>query len=267
MFNNSLNFNGEDFDVAFKKACESLVSQPEYNPRSQKTRELIDATMIIEDPMKCVLSNPNRKLSIDYLKAEFDWYISGSLYIDDIKNHASMWEKISDNDGKVNSNYGYFVFKQKPKKYNGSQFKWCLSQLIGDENTRQAIINFNQIEHKHLDNKDFVCTISIQFFIRDNKLHSKVNMRSCDIIYGASFDIPWFAFVQYTMLQFLKRYYPSLTIGKLIHNSASLHIYDRHYKMLDSIINDHNYYESKNLNEIFDLERMIYKMEINNDIL
>jgi len=251
-------FRGLDFDSVFKLACQNLLMQPEYAPRGQKTKEFIDATLVIEDPMKCILTNPHRKLSHKYLKAEFDWYLSGRRDIEMIREHSSMWESIANPDGTVNSNYGHFVFYQQMENYGMNQFNWCVNQFIKDEDTRQAIINFNQPIHKYEGNKDFVCTINMQFFIRDKKLQLKVNMRSCDLIYGASFDIPWFVFVHYAMFQVLKQFYPKLEMGKLIHNSASLHLYERHFKMLENIVNDpFTEYKSVDLGSVVDLKESL----------
>jgi thymidylate synthase len=98
----------------------------------------------------------------------------------------------------------------------------------------------------------------MQFFIRDKKLQLKVNMRSCDLIYGASFDIPWFVFVHYAMFQVLKQFYPKLEMGKLIHNSASLHLYERHFKMLENIVNDpFTEYKSVDLGSVVDLKESL----------
>jgi thymidylate synthase len=243
---------GTDFDQVFKYMSSALRDSETVSPRGLKTKELINATMEIRNPQACVLTNPHRKLSLDYLEAEFDWYLSGSLTIEKIGEKASMWKRIANDDGTVNSNYGYFVFNQLVETRPGndiSQFRWCLGSLIKDQDSRQAVINFNQPSHKYDSNKDFVCTETMQFLIRDNRLISIVNMRSCDLIYGASFDIPWFSYVQQVMLSQLQMYMPSLQMGSLYHNSASLHVYERHFDMIEKIA-DGNYYTSSNLTDI-----------------
>lgn len=233
--------NGKDFDAILYKVSNILnESETNASPRGLKTKELINTTIEIESPLYTVLTNPHRKLSKKYLDAEFKWYMSGELTIDGIKEYSSMWERLINPDGKtVNSNYGYFVFHQF---INGiTQFDWVVNSLKNDPDSRQAIINFNQPQHKFEQNKDFVCTISNQFLIRDNELVSIVNMRSCDLIYGAGYDIPWFAYVQYKVYKLLLTIYPNLKLGKLIHNSASLHVYERHFKMIENISNDEMY--------------------------
>ena len=228
-----MEIKGNDFDSVFRTVGKTILDFGiETSPRGQKIKELINPTLTILNPLDCVLTDENRKLSEKYLKAEFDWYASGLLSIEGIKDHSSMWERLLNPDGEtVNSNYGFYTFYQ-PIESHDNQFEFCLDSLEKDEDSRQALINFNQPQHKFKDNKDFVCTISQQFMIRDNELITIINMRSCDLIYGAGYDIPWFAYVQYRMFERLKETYPDLTLGRLEHNAGSLHVYERHFEML-----------------------------------
>lgn len=247
----------KDFDETLKKTMEKLSqSENHSSPRGLKTKELINYSVCINNPRLTILTNPHRKLSIEYLKAEFDWYLSGELNIDKIKQHASMWEKIKNPDGTVNSNYGYFVFHQKFNYDNQliNQFQYCFDCLLNDIDSRQAVINFNQLHHKYKNNKDFVCTLSLQFLIRNNQLHSIVNMRSCDIVYGASYDIPWFSYIQLLLLEKLTKSGLNISLGQLYHNSASLHIYEKHFNMMNNIILDDNQYDSEDLTAIIKKE-------------
>lgn len=236
----NMQFKGHDFDTAFYHASSILQSNqtPAVTTRGSKVKEIINASITVDDSRMCVLTNQYRKLSLTYLQDEFDWYLSGDLSTKDIGEKASMWKKIADEDGNVNSNYGYFAFYQDvPAKSCKNQFEWVVNSLTEDINTRQAMINFNQVDHKYDGNKDFVCTQTMQFFIRDNRLHAVVNMRSCDLIYGAGYDIPFFAFLQQQVLRYVASTHQGITLGKLIHNSGSLHIYSRHFTMATNVSN------------------------------
>jgi thymidylate synthase len=50
--------------------------------------------------------------------------------------------------------------------------------LLNDKDSRQAVINFNQPKHKQKEVKDFPCTETLTFLIRDNKLEVINKMRS-----------------------------------------------------------------------------------------
>lgn len=240
---------GKDFDDTFKKVCLILNDCPLQAPRGLKTKEIINSSYTIEDPFSCILTNPHRKISEKYLLAELKWYLSGDQSIKNIKEHATMWEKIANPDGTVNSNYGYYVWKQTWK--GCSQFEWIINSLKKDSDTRQAVINFNQPFHKYEGNKDFVCTLSTQYFIRNNKLYCIVNMRSQDFVFGAGNDVPFFVYVQKEILEALKDTYPDLEMGSITTNCGSLHIYERHFNMLEKIVTDENPYISKTLFEVF----------------
>lgn len=242
---------GKDFDEIFYKTCCDINDFGiETKPRDQKIKELLDYTYIIKNPLLSILSNPHRKISKKYIVAEMNWYKSGERSIEKIKDYAKMWEMIANPDGTVNSNYGYFVWKQLTG--NKSQEDWVVESLIKDKDSRQALINFNQPEHKYQGNKDFVCTISAQFFIRKDeekvdKLFCKINMRSQDFIHGAGNDVGFFAYIQNGILNRLKSTYPDLILGDLITNAGSIHIYERHFEMLNKIINDKTIYKSENV--------------------
>lgn len=210
-------------DDYVRQISKDLLASREISPRGLKTLEIEDAIMILTNPDNSIITLPARKLNLNYLDAEMQWYKSGDLNINFIKQYSSMWDRIKNPDNTINSNYGYFVFKQE-------QFNWCLKRLQEDINTRQAIINYNQPIHKQEGTKDFVCTIAQQFRIKDNKLDSRVIMRSNDLIYGFSYDIPWFTYVQKELSNKL-----NIKVGKYIHNAMSLHVYEKHFKMLEEL--------------------------------
>ena len=139
-----------------------------------------------------------------------------------------MWERIADDDGFINSNYGAIMFFEMNNGW--TQWEWCKHKLEEDINTRQAVINFNQPKHKYDYNKDFVCTLNMQFLYRNDQLDCIVTMRSNDMIYGLAYDLPWFAYNQVKMAKEL-----GVKVGNYYHYAASMHVYERHYDMLKAI--------------------------------
>ena len=87
---------GKDIDEVLYKVCKKLKNAKEYSPRGQKTKELIQETLIIKNPKKCIITNPARKLSQIYLDKELEWYLSGDKNIKMIAPYASMWTRIAD---------------------------------------------------------------------------------------------------------------------------------------------------------------------------
>jgi thymidylate synthase len=162
-----------------------------------------------------------------------EWYLNGTLDSEGIKKHSSFWGKIESPFGKLNSNYGFIVFKET---LNGmSQYDWCLKCFRDDIESRQAVINYNQPKHKYDGNKDFVCTLNQTFRVKEGKLNSRVFMRSTDLIFGFSYDIYWFGYLLRKLAEDLK-----LEVGSLFFYTSSMHIYERHFKILDSFVEKKN---------------------------
>lgn len=241
---------GLTVDHTFFAACSILDCAQITAPRGMEVKEIIDPTLVIHNPEFCIIDNPVRKLSIKYLAAELLWYFSGDTTNKEIGKHASLWNTIADPDGRVNSNYGHYIwFQPIPDRFIHNQFEWVVNSLQKDMYSRQAIINFNQPQHKY-HTKDFVCTISMQFFIRDNKLIAITNMRSNDLIYGFGYDVPFFCAIQQLVYYALLPTYPNLKLGFYSHHAASLHVYKRHFDMVHKIVSDQKLYFSPKSNSL-----------------
>ena len=243
-------------------------------PRDQETKELLNYHLVIHNPRNRVITSTARKISPQYLLGELVWYLVGKNTIDDILPFSKFWANITNSGkpdsmsdhypaGTVNSNYGNrifghatipgFVFDQRSKTNQWSTVKRILQ---ADPDSRQAIINIHVPSDRHEGNKDVPCTLSLQFFIRENALHMIVNMRSNDIIRGFCNDVFQFSMLQEILLLELRKFYPTLELGQYFHNTGSMHLYEMHYPMADGIQNE----------EVCDFN-MIEMDDFNSDIL
>jgi len=136
-----------------------------------------------------------------------------------------MWKKIQLADGAFNSNYGQYIFKE-------AQFDWVVSSLIKDPHSRQACMQLLNSSHMYDENPDVVCTMGIQFLIRDGRLSMYVNMRSNDAIFGMTNDVFCFAQLHQMVYWALKEKGLDIKLGKYVHRVGSLHVYERHFAML-----------------------------------
>jgi len=168
-----------------------------------------------------------RPMNFKYLMGEFAWYLIRDNNIDFINNFSSFWKNIADDNGNINSNYGKILF--------GEQLQWALDALKNDKNTRQSIAFINQPKFQYEGNKDFVCTMYLNFWIRDNKLNMKVQMRSNDIFYGLSYDAPFFSFIQQSMYMWLQDTYDNLELGTYYHSADNIHFYEKHFENANDI--------------------------------
>ena len=230
-------YQTESFALAYKKILEDLLKNPDYivSPRAYKSHELTNVLIEILDPKLWAYTNMKRGTQLKYCVAEFAWYFAGRNDADFIIPHAKFWDSIKNDDGTINSSYGYLLFN-KTNEHNLTQYNWAISQLKEDKDTRQAVMHLNLPMHQYFYNKDFVCTMSCQAMIRDNKLHFSVNMRSNDAILGLPTDIAFFCVLQQQMLFHLKQYYPNLKLGTYAHHVGSLHVYEKHFKLIDEML-------------------------------
>lgn len=172
------------------------------SPRSYKTVEIEDAVFSVFQPhggpIRTHDEERNRVLE-SYWNAERRLYESGELQADVWVEQASkFWGKLRNPDGTINSNYGYLLtyLRDAPGKWQWgapiTQWEWAYRSLMNDKDTRQAVMHFNRPMHQWEGNKDFPCTMHMQFRIRQGHLNASVVMRSCDLVKGLAYDMPYF---------------------------------------------------------------------------
>lgn len=216
----------------------------ESHPRGTTTKELLNYNITVSNPRNRVISFRDRHTNLKYLLGEFFWYLGGSNYPDGILNYSKFWANITNSganedypEGTINSNYGHRLFGNF-KLIDGSQWENTKAILKQDKDSRQAVQNIHLPPDRHHGNKDVPCTLTLQWFIRENALHLIVNMRSNDVILGFTNDVFQFTMLQEAMMLELRDEYPDLQLGHYFHNAGSMHIYDRHFEMAEKIISD-----------------------------
>lgn len=219
--------------MSFSKTFINIINHidehgEESQPRDLKVKESILTNFQI-DPFYPIANFPQRTFNWKYLAGELAWYLKQDRDVDYIGAFSNFWSRITNPDSnEINSNYGSLVF-------NKEQFGWVVDSLVADKNSRQAIMFFNQPKFQFEGNKDFVCTMYANFFIRNNVLNMKVQMRSNDIFYGLTFDAPFFSFLQQSVFLKLKETYPDLELGMYYHFADNVHYYERHFDLADQI--------------------------------
>ena len=172
------------------------------------------------------------KVNRTYIEKELKWYISQSLNVYDIPDTPTIWKQVATEDGYINSNYGYLLFSES----NKSQYKSAWEALRSDQNTRRAAMIYTrpsiQQEYNTGGMSDFICTNAVSYFIRDNRLHCVVQMRSNDIWAGYRNDYAWQKWVLERLHGDLLTTYPDLEVGNIIWNAASLHMYERNFGLI-----------------------------------
>ena len=201
------------------------------SPRGQKVIEIENFAYELP-PYTRFSSFKARKFNVQYVKDEFAWYLKGDKFDSSIAEKASLWKRYVKPDGSINSNYGQYVFGKL------NQFDDAKKELETDKDTRRAAISILSAEHVLSEDADLPCTYAINFRIRENRLNMTVHMRSQDAIFGLGNDAPAFSFIHEMMFNALKEKYPDLEHGWYTHFADSFHVYERHFEMLDKIIEE-----------------------------
>jgi len=226
------NITCSNANQAFVEGLVLLKERGQYvNSRGFKAKESLFVSFEIEDATQLSVEVPARKFNEDYAILEWLWYLNADPSVTNIGKFASIWNDIADSHGRVESNYGVYL---KPQWY------WVVEELIKDPDSRRATIVINHSTHKNKNPKDYPCTQYIHFFIRNNKLHLQVSMRSNDAVFGFCNDVFTFCLFQQLMKNELNNRGLHVDLGKYYHAAGSFHVYDRHYRMMDKICK--NYY-------------------------
>lgn len=247
-----------DFTDLYMNLIEELIDGHDYEiaPRGMKINEIVNASIIV-NPRDCHIDfsktkAPERQEAYDkYCKAELEWYLSGNTLASSAP--SKFWNQLADQSGHITSNYGYMMLHDKLYPRSGAdsaQFgsddghetaiDRIVSTLTKDPDSRQAIAHYNQPRHCYPENKDFPCTVYSQFFIRDNTLTMTTYQRSCDIIKGFSYDVPWNCFFMNIVFSKLQETMPGLVLGSFTHVIGSLHLYQKDLDLAKRIKQQHS---------------------------
>lgn len=236
------------------------------SPRGLQTKSANLATLEI-NPLYSVMNFEPREFNFRYFAGELAWYLKADTNIDYINNFSSFWKNICPS-GHANSNYGSLLLKDHPstvysKSADGypnepvNQLEWVYNSLVKDQNSRQAVAFFNCPYFQYEGNKDFVCTMYMNFFINKGYLDMKVQMRSNDIYFGLTYDAPWFSSIQQSMYLNLKKVYPELKLGMYYHCADNIHFYERHFELTNQILDSSlgNSIKLKLIHPLFNFEQ------------
>ena len=193
-----------------------------------KTIEIMNANFLANSPLIFGEVNEN------YVARELMWYKSQSLNVNDIPGGApAIWKQVADRDGMINSNYGWCVYSEE----NNNQFYSVVTELEDRPDSRRATMIYTRptMWGDHLKNgrSDFMCTNTVQYLIRDGRVHAVVNMRSNDAWAGYRNDYAWQLYVLEEVVQTLQYRGKNYNRGEIFWNVGSLHIYERQFYLVD----------------------------------
>tara|TARA_B110000902_G_scaffold10150_1_gene12358 strand:+ start:374 stop:1018 length:645 start_codon:yes stop_codon:yes gene_type:complete len=182
------------------------------------TKALFNVGFTLEDPEDYAIHSEERKFNTTYAEAEWQWYLSGDPNIEKLGEIygkiPAIWKRMADENGEVNSNYGYQWMRS-------DQIGHVAKLLIENPSTRQAAISIYDGKESNSYSSDTPCTYAIQFTVIDNRLNMSVYMRSNDLWYGFCIDQYCFSRLQILMCKMT-----CYEIGTYYHHAHNLHLYN-----------------------------------------
>ena len=197
----------------------------------QKTIEWIGASFIADEP--AIFGTPSQT----YIDKELQWYKSQITNVNAIGGKVpEAWQYAANDYGEINSNYGQIIYSDK--YYH--QYGRVLDELLVNPDGRRASMIYNRPsiweEYNENGKSDFICTNAVTYYIRDDKLHCVVQMRSNDVVFGYKNDYAW---QLYVLEDLIKDYNEcksendnEITLGDIMWQVQNLHVYERHFDLV-----------------------------------
>jgi thymidylate synthase len=211
-------FAGKTLDDVLRRAIEEILARgDQIHPTkggAGGALELTGVLLEILDP-RSRLSRTETRGRIFSALGELCWYLAGSKDADFILYYIRKYAEWVEHE-EIFGGYGPRLLNWK----GVNQISNVAQILRKKPDSRQAVIQlFDALDlaEKH---KDVPCTCTLQFMLRQGKLHLFVNMRSNDVHWGLPHDV--FCF---TMLQEIVARSVSAEVGGYKHAVGSLHLY------------------------------------------
>jgi thymidylate synthase len=247
-------FEGQTIDDLLNTSFQRILKNP--GPKIESTKgpnfEILGAFLR--------LTNPLARLSSSYMKGkafstigETLWYLSGSNELKFIEYYIRSYKDYSDDDKTLFGAYGPRIIGTQGFT---NQLANVVKTLKRKPNTRQAVIQLLSTHDLVQKTKDTPCTISLQFFIRDSKLHMFTNMRSNDMYNGFIHDVFF-----YTILQEMIARKLGIALGNYNHFVSSFHLYEKDFTKAQKYLQE-GYQSTKNSMPEMPAENIDASMEL-----
>lgn len=200
-----------------------VSSGAESRPRGLLIKELLCKTTVV-DMREPIVTVKARKLGYCFMAVEAWMIITGRNDVASIKPYSPHIASFSDDGYRFDGAYGPRVV---------DQLRYVVDALSRDPDSRQAVIEIWRPNPR--DSRDVPCTLTIQWMIRDGRLHCLDTMRSSDAWLGWPYDVFNFSALSLYILLMLKErsavtvqhidLMAKLQLGDLYLTAGSSHLY------------------------------------------
>lgn len=177
-------------------------------------REILGVQIEIANPLARISRTETRSKLFSSL-GELLWYLSGSDNLKFIKHYIPNYEHFADE---------YGAYGPRLTNSNGqNQINNVIALLTKRSSSRRAVIQL--FEPRDIARRRFnvPCTCTLQYLIRNGRLHAITYMRSNDAYIGLPHDV-----FSFTMLQEIFARTLDVELGTYKHFVGSMHLYERH---------------------------------------
>lgn len=211
----SYHFSTDDLGLRYPELLrEVLESGDSVSPRGMPVKEVRPLVLGLADPTKCVVTRPGFNKALMWLEGL--QLLAGQFDLELMRKVAPKAVNLMSQQGA----YGPRVADQLP---------YVVEELSSDASSRRAVVYVGrETDLMYAKHYEQPCTMTWQFFLRPHasgrRLEMVVNMRSWDLVWGLSYDVPQFALVQIALARCF-----GASLGPLTVVAGSGHIYERHF--------------------------------------
>lgn len=217
-----INFETGDLCRDYGAMLEHVWDRGDWvSPRGLATKEARPLTLTLTSPQRCIVRRP--KFSHALMWMEVTQLLAGEY-------DRELYEAVSPRAARLLTPYGSYGPRVR------EQLVEVERELRQDPGSRRAVVYVGRPDDLRLARQyapevlDPTCTTVWQFFVRDNALEMLVSMRSWDLVWGLSYDVPAFVSVQLALAGAL-----GVEPGPYVHVAGSGHIYEEHRSLVEAI--------------------------------
>ncbi len=169
-----------------------------------------------------------KKVEWKSLLHEVLWYLSGENHIRNLRKHTKIWDAWADEEGNLETAYGYFwrKFPSAKKDANGNwfveevdQIKYVIDEIKRNPNSRRLVVVAWEPGNA-TKSKLPPCHYTFAFNVSNGSLNCHLTQRSGDIALGIPFNL-----AAYSILTQIIAMETGLELGYFSHTIIDAHIY------------------------------------------
>lgn len=169
-----------------------------------------------------------KKMMWNSILREVLWYLSGENHIRNLRQYTKIWDPWADEDGNLDSAYGYF-WRHFPSAKKNDKGEWIVSEvdqleyvietLKKNQNSRRLVVTAWEPGNA-ISSKLPPCHYTFVFNVIGGKLNCHLTQRSGDIAVGIPFNLAAYAIITQIIAQEV-----GLELGIFSHTIVDAHIY------------------------------------------